>query len=524
MQSYLSDAVLNLAMSIIPSIIPRPLELELGQGNFQLSHETHLHIATVLAQNAIKWFASEFYHQCGISLSPTDSPTSGSITFGLQSDLAPENYILFINTKGVEIRASEPSGFFYGAVSLFQCISFESPHAMGQWQLPALEIRDSPRFGWRGLMLDSARHFQPVSWIKKFIDTLALHKFNVLHWHLTEDQGWRIEIDKHPSLTSVSAWRKTSRIGHELKASDADFDGRPHGGFYSKAELREIVAYAAARAITIVPEIEMPGHAKAVLAAYPELSCTGGPFEVEPKWGIHDDVFCAGNDAVLRFLEDVLEEVLEIFPSQFIHVGGDECHKTRWKACPKCQARIQSENLVDEEELQSWFVRHFDAYLTSRGRRLIGWDEILEGGLARNAAVMSWRGEEGGIAAARAGHDVVMSPNQQTYLDYYQSSNRDSEPLAIGGDLPLSKVYAYEPIPSSLTPDEAKHVLGGQGQLWTEYMPRPEIVEYMAFPRACALAEKLWSPAHSTDFAEFQARLKSHLQLLSRLNINYRPI
>ncbi|BCM93776.1 beta-hexosaminidase [Abditibacteriota bacterium] len=511
-------------MSHFPSIIPRPLELEGGDGNFQLSRDTSFYTNTPLAQNAVAWFVDEFYRQSGISLRQSETKTSGTVALRFQNDLAPENYILSIQNEGIEIRASEARGFLYGAVSLFQCIPFDSPGAVGQWQLPALEIRDAPRFGWRGLMLDSARHFQPVSWVKKFIDTLVLHKFNVLHWHLTEDQGWRIEIDKYRALTSVSAWRKHSRVGHELKASTTDFDGRPHGGFYSKAELREVVAYAAARGVTIVPEIEMPGHAKAVLAAYPELSCTGGPFEVETKWGIHDDVFCAGNDDVIRFLEDVLEEVLEIFPSQFIHVGGDECHKTRWKECLKCQARIKHENLADENELQSWFVRHFDTFLTARGRRLIGWDEILEGGLAQNAAVMSWRGEEGGIAAARAGHDVVMAPNQQTYLDYYQSANRASEPLAIGGDLSLAKVYAYEPIPESLTPEEAKHVLGGQGQLWTEYMPRPEIVEYMAYPRACALAETLWSPAQPRAFDEFLPRLKAHLRLLDRLHLNYRQV
>lgn len=510
-------------MSQFPSIIPRPLEIEAGQGTFQLSHDTLIQSDTPLAHDAMHWFVGQFTAQSGISLQQSETRTSGSISLRLGSDLSPENYVLSVQPEGIEIRASEPSGFFYGLVSLLQCVPFESPVGVGQWQLPALEIRDAPRFGWRGLMLDSARHFQPVSWVKKFIDVMALHKFNVLHWHLTEDQGWRIEIDKYPALTSVSAWRKQSRVGHELKGSEADFDGRPHGGFYSKVELREVVAYAAARGITIIPEIEMPGHATAVLAAYPDLSCAGGPFEVSPKWGIFDDVFCAGNDDVFRFLEDVLEEVLEIFPSQFIHVGGDECHKTRWKECPKCQERIKAEGLADENELQSWFVRHFDTFLSARGRRLIGWDEILEGGLAQNAAVMSWRGEEGGIAAAKAGHDVVMAPHEQTYLDYYQTSNREGEPLSIGGDLPLAKVYEYQPIPRALSAEEAGHVLGGQGQLWTEYMPRPESVEYMAFPRACALAEALWSSPQPRDFDEFRLRLRPHLRLLDRLNINYRP-
>jgi hexosaminidase len=287
--------------------------------------------------------------------------------------------------------------------------------------------------------------------------------------------------------------------------------------------LRELVTYAAHRGITIVPEIEMPGHAQAVLAAYPQFSCTGGPFEVSPRWGIRDDVFCAGNNEVFRFLEDVLEEILEIFPSQFIHVGGDECPKVRWKECSKCQQRMQTEGLSDEHELQSWLVRHFDSFLQERGRRLIGWDEILEGGLAKNAAVMSWRGEEGGIAAAQSGHDVVMVPHGQTYLDYYQSEDHEVEPLSIGGYLPLEKAYAYKPIPDSLSPEQAGRVIGGQGQLWTEYMPHPEHIEYMAYPRACALAEALWSTA-PRHYEEFLPRLKTHLRLLDRLNINYRPL
>ena len=373
-------------------------------------------------------------------------------------------------------------------------------------------------------MLDSARHFQPVAWIEKFIDAMALHKFNVLHWHLADDQGWRIEIERYPALTSVSAWRAQSRVGHEIGAAPDAFDGRPHGGFYSQTELRDMVEYARQRGVTIVPEIEMPGHASAVLAAYPELACADGPFKVEARWGIFDDVYCAGNDETLRFLENILDEVMAIFPSQFIHIGGDECYKTRWKECPKCQARIQNENLADEDELQSWFVRHFDEYLNARGRRLIGWDEILEGGLARHAAVMSWRGEAGGIAAARAGHDVVMAPHGSTYFDAYQSADRDGEPLAIGGCLSLEAVYSYEPIPAQLDAATATHVLGAQAQLWSEYLPDTFHLEYMAFPRACALAERLWSASATHDFADFESRLRHHLRLLNRLNVNYRAL
>ena len=286
--------------------------------------------------------------------------------------------------------------------------------------------------------------------------------------------------------------------------------------------MREIVEYAAARGITVVPEIEMPGHAQAALATFPHLGCTGGPYEVSRNWGIHEEVYCAGNDEVFRFLENVLEEILEIFSSEYIHIGGDECPKLRWKECPKCQARIEAENLKDEHELQAWFVRHFDEWLRARGRRLIGWDEILEGGLEPTAAVMSWRGEAGGIIAAKSGHALVMMPQQKVYFDYYQSSNRAYEPLAIDHELPLQTVYRYEPIPAGLTDEEATRIMGGQGGIWTEYMPRPDNIEFMAYPRACALAERLWSPKETLDYTDFISRLVPHLRLLDRLNVNYR--
>ena len=505
------------------NFIPQPQQLQRRDGTCSISPSTQIHVRCDAARDAAQWFGDALYRLGGVRLASGNNATD-SIKWVEKNDMARESYALCVAPGGVEICAGDAGGFFYGAVSLLQCVPFDAPAAPGQWKLPALQIEDAPRFGWRGLMLDSARHFQPVSWVKKFIDVMALHKFNVLHWHLADDQGWRIEIKRYPALTSVSAWRKQSRVGHEIGAAPDAFDGKPHGGFYSQDELRDVVSYAQSRGITIVPEIEMPGHASAVLAAYPHLSCAGGPFEVEARWGIFDDVYCAGNDATLHFLEDVLEEVLEIFPSRFIHIGGDECHKTRWKECPKCQARIQSQNLADEDELQSWFVRHFDAFLSARGRRLIGWDEILEGGLAPRAAVMSWRGEEGGVAAAKAGHDVVMAPHQSTYFDYYQSSQRANEPLSIGGDLSLEKVYAYEPIPGALTTEEARHVLGGQGQLWSEYMPDTHHLETMAFPRACALAERLWGAPENRDFAEFSARLRNHLRLLDRLGVNYRAL
>ena len=526
MRIYARDFTRSRVDSIVPQIpalIPRPQQLTSADGFFALSKTTPISSQSAAATSACCWFVDALYRQSGVKLQVSTSDEPGAIRLRADESLAPESYVLSIAPGAVEVRAGDASGFLYGLVTLLQTVPLDAATS-ATWLLPALEICDAPRFGWRGLMLDSARHFQPVAWVKKFLDAMALHKFNVLHWHLADDQGWRIEIEKYPELTGVSAWRAQTRVGHEIGAAPDAFDGKPHGGFYSQDELREIVAHASGRGITVVPEIEMPGHASAVLAAHPELSCAGEPFEVEARWGVFDDVYCAGNDKVFEFLENVLDEVLSIFPSKFVHIGGDECPKTRWKNCPKCQARIQSEKLADEDELQSWFVRHFDTFLNERGRRLIGWDEILEGGLAPQATVMSWRGEAGGIAAAQAGHDVVMAPHEQTYLDYYQSSQREDEPLSIGGDLPLEKVYAYEPVPDALSHGEAQHVLGGQGQLWSEYMPDSNHVEYMAFPRACALAERLWSARENRDFPDFEARLSGHLRLLSRLGIGYRAL
>ncbi len=502
------------------ALIPRPAHIAAHDGHFTLSRSTVLDAVSPLATEATDWFQSIFHQISGLKL--IIGVSSNAICLSEDSELAPESYALHIAPDGIAIRAADSSGFLYGLVSLLQLVPIDAATAPGQWNLPALHVEDGPRFGWRGLMLDSARYFQPVAWIKKFIDLLVLHKFNTFHWHLTDDQGWRIESERYPELTTVSAWRCETRVGHERGAVESERDGKPHGGFYTKMQMREIVAYAQARGITVIPEIEMPGHAQEVLAAFPNLGCSGGPYEVSRSWSIRHEVFCAGNDEVFRFLENVLEEILEIFPSEFIHIGGDECPKMRWKECPKCQARIRHEDLQDEHELQAWFVRHFDEFLRARGRRLIGWDEILEGGLAPNAAVMSWRGEAGGIAAAKSGHAVVMMPQQKVYFDYYQSSNRALEPLAIDHELPLQAVYCYEPIPAELTEEEASRILGGQGGIWTEYMPRPDNIEFMAYPRACALAERLWSSGETRDYADFIARLVPHLRLLDRLNVNYR--
>ncbi|HEY3332330.1 MAG TPA: beta-N-acetylhexosaminidase [Capsulimonadaceae bacterium] len=437
-------------------------------------------------------------------------------------DLGDEGYRLNVTAGGICLVGARPAGVFYGIQTLLQLITVGDDGAVS---IPCCSIEDSPRFGWRGLMLDVSRHFMPVTFIKKLIDLMAMHKFNSLHLHLTDDQGWRVQIDAYPELASKASVRAETIVGHQNARPEGSgvFDGTAHGGCYSKADVRDIVAYAASRHITVVPEIEMPGHAEAVFACYPELSCTGGPFTVSNHWGIHHEAYCAGNDDVFTFLTTVLDEVIELFPSEFIHIGGDECLKDRWKACPKCQERIRTEGLADEHELQSWFVRRIEKFVASRGRRLIGWDEILEGGLPAGATVMSWRGEEGGVAAAKAGHDVVMTPHGATYFDYYQG-DREKEPLAIGGSLNLKQVYNYSPIPDALTGTERDHVLGTQGQLWTEYMATPDHVEYMAFPRACALAEVAWGTSNPADWPSFEARLKRHLLRLDAMNVNYHPL
>jgi hexosaminidase len=383
--------------------------------------------------------------------------------------------------------------------------------------------------------LDVSRHFMPKEFVKKYIDLLALHKMNTLHWHLTDDQGWRIEIKKYPRLTEVGAWRSQTLVGHSPGRDTTHniYDKRPHGGFYTQEDVREIVAYARERFVRIVPEIEMPGHSQAAIAAYPSLGNFGDTVRVWDQWGVTPHILNP-SDTTIAFMQDVLTEVMALFPGEFIHVGGDEAIKPEWKASPRAQARIRALGIAPddstnprdvraENELQSWFITQMDKFLTSHGRRLIGWDEILEGGLAPNAAVMSWRGTQGGLAAARAGHDVVMTPGSHTYFDHYQSRNTTLEPLAIGGFLPLDTVYSYEPVPAELEPEFQKHILGAQGQVWTEYIEGPKNVEYMAFPREAALAEVLWTPPARRDLADFLARLATHLERLRALDVTFRP-
>jgi hexosaminidase len=440
-----------------------------------------------------------------------------------QPTLATEGYTLSVTPGRVVIRAGGSAGLFYGVQSLLQLLPPEvlapNPVQGIDWTVPCVQIEDRPRFPWRGFLLDVGRHFFNPAEIKQVLDLMALHKLNTFHWHLTDDQGWRIEIKKYPRLTEVGAWRKGIGFGLDPKAGSAyGPDGR-YGGFYSQAEVRDIVAYAQARNITIVPEIEMPGHASAALAAYPQLSCFGGPYNTDIGGGIYAGVYCAGKDETFEFVQNVLAEVCRLFPGKYIHIGGDEVPPDNWHKCAKCQARMQHEGLKTEKELESYFVRRMEKFLNSRHRNLIGWSEIREGGLAQNAVVMDWIG--GAVEAASGGHDVIMTPTTYCYLDYYQSTNQP-EPKAIGGYLPLNQVYGFEPIPPKLEPRFQRHILGAQGNLWTEYIASLNHAQYMMFPRLCALAEVAWSPAAARNYNDFTRRLRVHGRRFDQMGVHYR--
>ncbi|MGH2450153.1 MAG: beta-N-acetylhexosaminidase [Candidatus Limnocylindria bacterium] len=444
-------------------------------------------------------------------------PREGELALGapelaLDPNLPPEGYTLDVGERGIRIGAADARGHFYARQALRQLTRADG-------RVPAVRIEDEPRFAWRGLHLDVSRHFFPVAFIKRYVDLLATYRLNVFHWHLTDDQGWRLEIRKYPRLTEIAAWRRETIVGH-ARTGPRRYDGRRHGGFYTQDEVREVVAYARERGVEVLPEIEMPGHSVAALAAYPELACGAPPPEVATAWGIKEEVYCP-TEPTFSFLEDVLGEVTDLFPFHYMHIGGDEAPKTRWRACPDAQEIIRRQGLRDEDHLQSWFVTRIERILHGLGRRLIGWDEILEGGLAPDATVMSWRGTKGGIAAAKAGHDVVMSPEEVLYFDHYQAGPA-TEPLAHGGLTTLEDVYRYEPVPDALGPEEARQVLGPQGNVWTEYMPTPGDVERMAYPRALALAEIAWSSAEGRDLASFLARVRAELAWLDRLGVRYR--
>lgn len=506
-------------------IIPRPARVVSETGSFHVAPGTVVlvdardtsfgHVAGMLA--------GLLRHNSGWEFPVRSGPTrDGAITFRYSDDVThAEGYRLTVTAQQVVIEAQTGTGAFYGMQTLRQLLPAEIEgdiRKIADWSVPSAMIEDAPRYPYRGMHLDVCRHFFPVEFVKRYIDLLAMHKMNRFHWHLTDDQGWRIQIKRYPKLTEVGGWRNGTLIGHYGDVPHR-FDTTRYGGTYTQDEIREVVRYAQERFVTIVPEIEMPGHALAALSAYPELSCMGGPFESAQLWGVFDDIFCT-KDSVFTFLEGVLSEVIDLFPGTTIHIGGDEAPKTRWAACPHCTATKLREGLKDDHELQSYFVRRIGQFLSSRGRRLIGWDEILEGGLAPDATVMSWRGTQGGIDAARLRHDVIMTPGSHCYFDYYQSRS-PQEPVAIGGFTTLEKVYAYEPTPPELTAEEATHILGAQGNVWTEYIADGRHVEYMAYPRAIALAEVLWSRADQRDFNDFADRLAVHSRRLDRLNVNY---
>lgn len=513
------------------AVIPQPVAVTPQQGHFTITRDTTIwtdrasvRVGRQLAQDLELPTGFIFHVRLG---QPTRGHAIRLVRDPSLTRLGPEGYLLTVTRSRVLIRAPEEAGLFYGVQTLRQLlppdIFREAPLPGAVWTVPAVTIEDYPRFRWRGAHLDVSRHFMPKAFVKKFIDLLALYKLNTFHWHLTDDQGWRLEIKQYPRLTSVGAWRTQTIVGRQPSdPSHWTFDGTPHGGFYTQDDAREIVAYAKARFITVVPEIEMPGHSVAAIAAYPDLGVTGQPLEVATHWGVFSDILNA-KPSTVEFMQNVLTEVMAIFPSRYIHVGGDEADKAKWKVSPAIQARIRDLNLKDEDELQSWFIRQMDGFLTAHGRRLVGWDEILQGGLAENAVVMSWRGTAGGVAAARAGHDVVMAPTSHTYLDYAQSSG-PGEPAGQSAVLPLQTVYDYEPVPADLEPQYAAHVLGAQAQIWTEYMPDPKRVEYMAFPRLTALAEVVWTPPDRKDYAGYLARVTIDLQRLQRLDVNFRPL
>ena len=508
------------------NIVPVPMQVIEGKGVFVIQSSTIILIDETNGTLEMAGLLTEkIRFSSGINLETKSYnaafPKNNAIVFttlGADVSLGKEGYSINISETQVFVKSTSAAGFFYGLQTLLQLLPAEIEKAQSglkSFSIPVVSIKDKPRFKYRGMHLDVGRHMFPVEFIKKYIDLMAMYKLNTFHWHLTEDQGWRIEIKKYPKLTQIGSIRKGTQIG---KTNETDTI--PYSGFYTQAQAREIVAYAASKHITVIPEIEMPGHSVAALTAYPSLACTSGPFEVRTLWGVAEDICCAGNDSVFTFYQNVLTEIMDIFPSTYIHIGGDEAPKVRWEKCPKCQARIQTENLKDEAGLQSYFIRRIQKFLVSKNRRLIGWDEILEGGLAPQATVMAWRGIQAGIDAATQGHDAIMTPVDYCYFDYYQGDPA-TEPEAIGGYLTLKTVYAYNPVPETLPFEQARHIIGIQGNLWTEFLKTPDKVEYMAFPRAIALAEVAWSQQDSRDWDDFINRMDNQFPRLDFLDVKY---
>ena len=506
------------------SLIPAPATIEAAGGEFMLSSGTGLAIDPAFgsAGNVAAMFNGFLAkHYSKISVEEQQAPGDAALIRANYDSLIdnPEAYTLKVSADGITIIAGDDAGLFYAFQTLMQLIFPSQEAVRGAVAVPCVAISDSPQYKWRGMHLDVSRHFFPKEFIFKMLDAMAIHKLNTFHWHLTDDQGWRIEIKKYPELTAVGAWRDETLIGHGSETPWV-YDGTRYGGYYTQEDVREVVEYAGRLHINVLPEIEMPGHAVAALQAYPQLSCSGGPVPPFNRWGVNEDVFCAGKEETYEFLEGVLTEVAELFPYEYIHIGGDECPKVRWEVCPDCQKRIADNNLKDEHELQSYLVRRMEAFLSAKGKKLIGWDEILEGGIADNAAVMSWRGHAGGINAANMGHDVVMTPHSFVYLDYYQS--KYNEPLSIGGMLPLEKVYSIDIMPPEIAEEKRHHIIGAQSNLWTEYVGDEKHAEYMAFPRLAALSEAIWTPRERLDFASFSKRMSAHYARYDAMDLNYR--
>ena len=495
------------------AIVPYPNHLETGRGTYRVTDRpvTCDSRTDERTQRAVVGFAARLATVTGGTnpVTVADEVPASGIRFVTDESLPAEGYELNVDGEGIEVRASQFPGFLYALQSLEQLLPAAvygtEPAPDAAWEVPCVKIADAPRFAYRGMHLDVARHFFSVDEVKRYIDVMAIHKLNTLHWHLTDDQGWRIEIKRYPELTAVGSIRKATVVRKEW----GTYDGTPYGGFYTQDEIRDVVKYAADRGVTVIPEIDLPGHMLAALTAYPELGCTGGPYEVWGRWGVADDVLCPGREKTFEFLEGVLTEVMELFPSEYIHIGGDECPKVRWEKCPRCQAKIRQLGLKDDGEhtaehyLQSYVTDRIGKFLAQHGRRIIGWDEILEGRAPSDAVVMSWRGSEGGIAAAKLGHDVIMTPNSHFYFDYYQSLDTDAEPFGIGGYIPMEQVYSYDPAFPELTPEQQRHILGVQANLWTEYVLSDEHLEYMLLPRLAALSEVQWCLPETKDWNRF---------------------
>jgi hexosaminidase len=511
--SYAADSIAD--YNVVP--LPKSIVMQKGEP-FVMSNTTNVVYPEgndLMKRNA-EFLVEYVKKSTGLTLTVTTKPQKKASNIILSLDkkaVGTEAYKIVVTKKSAVISGLTPNGVFYGIQTFRKSLPILSTAA--DVALPAATVTDSPRFSYRGMMLDCGRHFFPVDVVKEYIDLLALHGMNTFHWHLTEDQGWRIEIKKYPELTKIGSVRKHTVIGHNSPV----YDDTPYGGFYTQEQAKEIVAYAKERYITVIPEIDMPGHMLGALASYPELGCTGGPYEVSPSWGVFDDILCAGKEKTFKFIEDVLDELIEIFPSEYIHLGGDEAPKTCWEKCPNCQQRIKDEHIVGDEKqsaeakLQGYFVKRIEKYLNSKGRKIIGWDEILDADVNQSATIMSWRGMEGGLRASEMGHDVIMSPTTYAYFDYYQTKADTKSILLIGGYLPLSKVYSFEPVPATLSDNAKKHIFGVQANLWTEYLTCKGLVEYQVLPRMAAISEIQWINSDKKNYDNFVTRLPHLIDL-----------